>query len=77
MGGMSAQLAVAYNDVDLCLRLIEAGYRNVWVPQAVLYHHESNKTRGADIAPKKMMRFAIEHAYMQWRWGRVLFQLAL
>lgn len=71
MGGMSPELAVAYNDVDLCLHLVEAGYRNVWVPQAVLYHHES-KTRGADIAPAKMMRFAIEHAYMQWRWGRVL-----
>ncbi|MBU2791331.1 glycosyltransferase family 2 protein, partial [Acidithiobacillus caldus] len=68
---MASELTVAFNDVDLCLRLREAGLRNVWLPQAVLYHHES-KSRGSDIHPEKLRRFALEHAYMQWRWGSVL-----
>jgi GT2 family glycosyltransferase/2-polyprenyl-3-methyl-5-hydroxy-6-metoxy-1,4-benzoquinol methylase len=71
VGGMASELTVAFNDVDLCLRLREAGLRNVWLPQAVLYHHES-KSRGSDIHPEKLRRFALEHAYMQWRWGSVL-----
>lgn len=70
-GGMAQELTVAFNDVDLCLRLREAGLRNVWLPQALLYHHES-KSRGSDLHPKKLRRFALEHAYMQWRWGVVL-----
>ena len=68
LGGMSENLPVAFNDVDLCLRLREAGYRNVWVPQAVLYHHES-KSRGDEQTPANRKRFASECAYMQWRWG--------
>ncbi|MBU2785106.1 glycosyltransferase [Acidithiobacillus ferriphilus] len=71
VGGMAQELTVAFNDVDLCLRLREAGLRNVWLPQALLYHHES-KSRGTDIHPDKLRRFALEHAYMQWRWGFVL-----
>ncbi len=71
MDGMAHELTVAFNDVDLCLRLREAGLRNVWLPQALLYHHES-KSRGSDIHPDKLRRFALEHAYMQWRWGFVL-----
>lgn len=67
-GGMASELPVAFNDVDFCLRLSEMGLRNVWLPQAVLYHHES-RSRGSDIAPEKLKRFALEHAYMQWRWG--------
>ena len=71
VGGMEASLPVAFNDVDLCLRLREKGLRNVWVPSAVLYHYES-KSRGSDIHPEKLRRFALEHAYMQWRWGAIL-----
>ncbi|MDA8151235.1 MAG: glycosyltransferase [Acidithiobacillus sp.] len=67
-GGMASELSVAFNDVDLCLRLREAGLRNVWLPHVLLYHHES-KSRGSDIHPEKLQRFAREHAYMQWRWG--------
>ena len=67
--GMSPELPVAFNDVDFCLRLEEIGLRNVWLPQAVLYHHES-KSRESDVAPEKIKRFALEHAYMQWRWGQ-------
>ena len=71
VGGMASELTVAFNDVDLCLRLQEAGLRNVWLPHVLLYHHES-KSRGSDVHPEKLQRFALEHAYMQWRWGEWL-----
>ncbi len=60
-------LQVAYNDVDLCLRVMQSGRRNVWTPHAELYHHES-KTRGADDTPEKLERWHAERAVMQARW---------
>ena len=65
------ELAVAFNDVDLCLRIREAGYRIVWTPHAQLYHHES-ASRGPDTDPDKIERFRAEVAYMMRRWGHVL-----
>ncbi|MBL8072384.1 MAG: glycosyltransferase [Nitrospira sp.] len=44
VGGFDERLAVEYNDVDLCLRIREQGYRIVYTPEAVLYHYE-NATR--------------------------------
>ncbi len=41
IGGFDEELAVVGNDVDLCLRLLDAGYRNVWTPLCSLIHHES------------------------------------
>jgi GT2 family glycosyltransferase len=67
IGGFDEQLAVAFNDVDLCLRVRERGYRVVYVPHAVLYHFES-KTRGADDTPEKVARDMRERAFMQKRW---------
>lgn len=64
-------LAVAYNDVDLCLKVREAGYRNLWTPYAELYHHESI-SRGADDTPKKRARWLRESAYMRRTWGDAL-----
>jgi hypothetical protein len=64
-------LGVAFNDVDFCLRLVEAGYRNVWTPYARLYH-ESSKTRGRDGAGEKRDRLDQEIDYMRKRWGRQL-----
>jgi glycosyltransferase involved in cell wall biosynthesis/LmbE family N-acetylglucosaminyl deacetylase len=61
-------LKVAFNDVDFCLKLTEAGYRNIWTPYAELYHHES-ATRGADDSPEKKARFSSEEQYMHQRWG--------
>src|SRR5206468_3549384 len=43
-GGLDEKFAVAYNDVDLCLRLREAGWRIIWTPTAELYHRESAST---------------------------------
>ena len=64
-------LKVAFNDVDFCLRLREAGFRNVWTPYAELVHHES-ATRGSDMAPEKRQRFVSEVDYMMQRWGELL-----
>ena len=72
VGGLNeVDLKVAYNDVDFCLRLREAGYRNVWTPHAELFHHES-ATRGADVTPAQRERFDQEHAYMRKRWGDLI-----
>lgn len=38
VGGMNEELAVAYNDIDFCLRVKEVGYKNVYTPYAELYH---------------------------------------
>ncbi|SDW34881.1 glycosyltransferase family 2 protein [Lysobacter enzymogenes] len=71
IGGMDETLAVAFNDVDLCLRLHARGYRNVWTPHAELYHHES-ASRGPEDTPEKRERFLAESAAMQRRWGDLL-----
>ena len=72
VGGLNAEdLAVAFNDVDFCLRIREAGYRNVWTPFAELYHHES-ASRGYEDTPDKQRRFSKEVAYMHQRWGKLL-----
>jgi len=71
IGGMDESLAVAFNDIDLCLRLHARGYRNVWTPHAELYHHES-ASRGAEDTPEKRARFLAESEAMQRRWGELL-----
>lgn len=60
-------LPVAFNDVDFCLRVREAGYDNVWTPYAELYHHES-ATRGPEDTADKQQRFSREIDYMRKRW---------
>ena len=65
--GLDERLQVAFNDIDFCLRLREAGYRNVWTPFAELAHHES-ATRGSDESPEKRERFLGEVRYMETRW---------
>lgn len=68
VGGLDeVNLKVAYNDVDFCLKVKEAGYRNVWTPYAELYHHES-VSRGADDTRKKVSRSRAEFQYMLRRW---------
>jgi GT2 family glycosyltransferase len=65
------ELAVAFNDVDYCLRAREAGYLVVYTPYAELYHHES-KSRGYETDRSKRDRLARETAFMQQRHGDVL-----
>ena len=71
VGGLDETFAVAFNDVDLCLRVRERGYMNVITPFAELIHHES-RSRGKDDAPDKRARFSIEFTNMILRWGNIL-----
>ena len=72
VGGMDeVDLAVAFNDIDFCLRVRQSGFRNIWTPYAELYHHES-ASRGADDTPEKRHRFDREVEVMLRRWGDTL-----
>lgn len=68
VGGLDEGLQVAFNDIDLCLRVRRAGYRNLWTPFAELYHHES-ASRGYENTPEKIARFKREERFMKERWG--------
>ena len=66
-GGLNeTDLCIAFNDIDYCLRVREAGYLIVYTPNATLYHYES-KSRGYEDTPEKQMRFGREIRYMQQR----------
>jgi GT2 family glycosyltransferase len=65
------ELAVAFNDVDICLRLRAAGYRIVWTAATAAEHAES-WSRGSDFRPEHQIRFFHEHQTMIERWGPVL-----
>lgn len=71
VGGFDEAFAVAYNDVDFCLRVMAAGYRNLYTPYASLIHHES-KSRGADSSPEKAARFEREKALLLERWYEII-----
>lgn len=66
-GGFEEKLAVAFNDVDFCLKVRHAGYLVVYNPYAELYHHES-KTRGYENTEAKKRRFQEEIEYMRCHW---------
>ncbi len=67
VGGMNEELPVAFNDIDLCLRIVRAGYRIVYTPFAELVHHES-ASRGLDDTPERAARFAAESLRMRRIW---------
>jgi GT2 family glycosyltransferase len=70
VGGFDeVRLPIEYNDIDLCLRLAERGYKSVFEPRARLEHRES-ASRGAN--PYLDSRYAHEHSYFRERWGRML-----
>ena len=69
--GFDPALAVAFNDVDFCLRVHAAGYRNHWTPYAELIHHES-VSRGYEDTPEKQHRFKGEIDILQSRWAPLL-----
>ena len=71
MNGLDESYAVAFNDVDFCVRVREAGYTNVFTPFAQLYHYES-KSRGTEDNPEKQKRFQGEVLRFQARWGDLL-----
>jgi glycosyltransferase involved in cell wall biosynthesis len=72
VGGLDEDnFPVAFNDVDLCLRIGERGYSIVWTPHAELYHLES-ATRGADLGAEGSTRLERDAEQLRRRWGAVL-----
>ncbi len=71
VGGLEESFAVAFNDVDFCVKIGQAGYRIAWTPYAEAYHHES-KSRGADDTPEKIERFGSEVKNFMHRWGDII-----
>jgi O-antigen biosynthesis protein len=68
VGGLNeSDLPIAFNDLDLCLRIQQKGYRILWTPYAELYHLES-ASRGADTDPDKLARFIKEQEFMKSTW---------
>ena len=70
-GGFTEELAVAFNDVDLCLKIRQQNYLVVYNPYVELYHYES-KTRGAEDSEEKVRRFQREIEYMRSHWIDIL-----
>lgn len=66
--GLTEDFAVAFNDIDLCLKVREKGYLIVFNPYVELYHYES-KSRGAEDTPEKIQRFNREISMFYEKWG--------
>ena len=71
VNGFEEKLAVAFNDIDLCLKVRKAGYLIVYDSEALLYHHESI-SRGKEDTLEKRNRFEGEVDYMAKKWKDVL-----
>jgi glycosyltransferase involved in cell wall biosynthesis len=72
VGGLNEKdLKVAFNDIDLCLKIGNAGFKIIYTPFAKLVHHES-KTRGYENTPSKVKRFESEVDYMKSTWSDLL-----
>ncbi len=71
VGGMEEKLAVAFNDVDFCLRVGKEGYLVVYDPFVEAYHYES-KSRGKEDTKEKVRRFEQEIEFIRTRWIEVL-----
>lgn len=74
LGGLDESFAVALNDVDFCLRLLEKGYVNIWTPFCELYHFES-ASRGSDVEkpdPEKAKRYDEEAEHFRTKWKTLL-----
>lgn len=68
LGGLNERrLKVAFNDVDYCLRVRQAGHKVVWTPHAELYHHES-VSRGKDRSLRRKIQAELEVRYMRRTW---------
>ena len=71
LGGFDEALGVAYNDIDLCLRIGEAKKKVIYTPYACLRHYES-KTRGLELTDEKAERIRKETEIFQDRWEKIL-----
>ncbi|MGK7932476.1 MAG: glycosyltransferase family 2 protein [Microcystaceae cyanobacterium] len=72
VGGFDKIFAVNYNDIDLCFKIIDKGYRIVYLPHVLLYHYEA-KSRGYDsLNNYKKSRFLCEEKYFQTKWKTLI-----
>ena len=71
VGGFTEELAVAFNDIDYCMKVRASGKLVVYAPYAVMYHYES-KSRGLEDTPEKVARFNREIAIFARRWPEIL-----
>ena len=71
VGGLEEKLAVNYNDIDFCLKLLDKGYYNVFLPQIELYHLESI-SRGKINNEEKQKQYEQEKEYMIKTWKNLL-----
>ncbi len=71
VGGFEVNLPIAFNDIDLCLKVRQAGHLIVWTPEAELFHYES-KTRGYEDTDEKQKRFLSEIDYFSKKWSDTL-----
>jgi O-antigen biosynthesis protein len=65
VGGLSLEFPLNYNDVDYCLKLLHAGYRNVFIPYAELFHFETSSRATGNVRDEELQA-------VRDRWGRVL-----
>ena len=73
IGGFDESLEVTLNDIDLCLKALSVGYRNVWTPYAELIHHES-ASRGSDSQIQHRHRTAYEIIIFTAQWRDILYK---
>lgn len=71
VGGFDEELKVAFNDIDLCMKVRKYGVKIVFTPYAELYHYES-KSRGMEDTPEKQLRFSREVNCFRRKWEREL-----
>ena len=72
VGGFDEEIAIAFNDVDFCLKLLDRGYRHVVLPHVHLYHYEYKSRGYYEDTPEKQARFRREVEVMRARWGHIL-----
>lgn len=71
-GGFNEALAVEYNDIDFCLKLVTGGYYNVCLPQVSLYHYESASRRHPYSDPESLKRHKREKSIFTKQWGHFI-----
>lgn len=71
IGGFEEELSIAFNDVDLCLKMLDNGYQNIYLPHVKLYHYES-KSRGYETTIEKQERFTKEVKFMIDKWDKYI-----
>ncbi|MFZ1250253.1 MAG: glycosyltransferase family 2 protein [Candidatus Microsaccharimonas sp.] len=73
IGGFDEEFRVTYNDVDLCLRLYEAGYQNLYTPHVRLLHHESISVGlPEEIAKRDTTEFNAAKDMFRTRWKKYI-----